>query len=180
MSIPKTAMVLAAGGAVNVFRPRSTQEGQGRAWYPVWNSGSGYALGLQAGAELTLMENRFVPARFKDGYGPVGAWFLFFKAKATNSLGEDYCAKADAVAKAEALMAEIKSTVNDLEPDQQQALVALMWLGRGDYDVEEWTQALEAAHDAWNMRTAEYLIATPLVADYLEEGLSQLGYSCED
>ncbi|MCE5312585.1 MAG: adenylyl-sulfate reductase subunit alpha, partial [Nitrospiraceae bacterium] len=86
------AMVLAAGGAVNVFRPRSTQEGQGRAWYPVWNSGSGYALGMQVGAELTMMENRFVPARFKDGYGPVGAWFLFFKAKATNSLGEDYCA----------------------------------------------------------------------------------------
>ncbi|HEY6012069.1 MAG TPA: adenylyl-sulfate reductase subunit alpha, partial [Nitrospirota bacterium] len=96
------AMVLAAGGAVNVFRPRSTQEGQGRAWYPVWNSGSGYALGLQAGAELTLMENRFVPARFKDGYGPVGAWFLFFKAKATNSLGEDYCANAEALAEAKA------------------------------------------------------------------------------
>ncbi|MCL5781435.1 MAG: adenylyl-sulfate reductase subunit alpha [Firmicutes bacterium] len=85
------AMINAAGGAVNVFRPRSTQEGQGRAWYPVWNAGSGYALGMQAGAELTMMENRFVPARFKDGYGPVGAWFLFFKAKATNSLGEDYC-----------------------------------------------------------------------------------------
>jgi adenylylsulfate reductase subunit A len=63
------AMVLAAGGAVNVYRPRSTKEGQGRAWYPVWNSGSGYALGMQAGAEMTLMENRFVPARFKDGYG---------------------------------------------------------------------------------------------------------------
>ena len=94
------AMVLAAGGAVNVFRPRSTQEGQGRAWYPVWNSGSGYALGLQAGAELTMMENRFVPARFKDGYGPVGAWFLFFKAKATNSLGEDYCVNPEALAEA--------------------------------------------------------------------------------
>ena len=88
------AMLNAAGGAVNVFRPRSTKEGQGRAWYPVWNSGSGYALGMQAGAEMTLMENRFVPARFKDGYGPVGAWFLFFKAKATNALGEDYCANA--------------------------------------------------------------------------------------
>lgn len=85
------AMLLGAGGAVNVFRPRSTREGQGRAWYPVWNAGSGYALGMQAGAELTMMENRFVPARFKDGYGPVGAWFLFFKAKATNALGEDYC-----------------------------------------------------------------------------------------
>jgi adenylylsulfate reductase subunit A len=79
------------GGAVNVFRPRSSAEGQGRAWYPVWNSGSGYATGIQVGAELTLMENRFVPARFKDGYGPVGAWFLFFKAKATNAAGEDYC-----------------------------------------------------------------------------------------
>ncbi|MFA5352847.1 MAG: adenylyl-sulfate reductase subunit alpha [Thermodesulfovibrionales bacterium] len=85
------AMCLGAGGAVNVFRPRSVKEGQGRAWYPVWNSGSGYALGMQAGAELTMMENRFVPARFKDGYGPVGAWFLFFKAKATNAYGEDYC-----------------------------------------------------------------------------------------
>ena len=41
---------------------------------------------------MTMMENRFVPARFKDGYGPVGAWFLLFKAKATNSKGEDYCA----------------------------------------------------------------------------------------
>jgi len=93
-------MVLGAGGAVNCFRPRSTKEGQGRAWYPVWNSGSGYALGMQAGAELTLMENRFVPARFKDGYGPVGAWFLFFKCKATNSLGEDYCANEEYLAEA--------------------------------------------------------------------------------
>lgn len=82
-----------SGGAVNVFRPRSVGEGLGRAWFPVWNSGSGYAMGIQAGAELTLMENRFVPMRFKDGYGPVGAWFLFFKAQATNALGEDYCVK---------------------------------------------------------------------------------------
>ncbi len=76
--------------------------------------------------------------------------------------------------------AEIKSTINDLEPDQQEALVALMWVGRGDFDVAEWGQALEAAHEAWNTRTADYLIATPLVADYLEEGLSLLGYSCEE
>ena len=66
----------------------SIGEGMGRTWFPVWNSGSGYAMGAQVGAELTLMENRFVPARFKDGYGPVGAWFLFFKAKATDSYGE--------------------------------------------------------------------------------------------
>jgi adenylylsulfate reductase subunit A len=85
------AMVVACGGAVNVYRPRSTGEGMGRAWYPVWNAGSTYTMCAQVGAEMTMMENRFVPARFKDGYGPVGAWFLLFKAKATNFKGEDYC-----------------------------------------------------------------------------------------
>jgi adenylylsulfate reductase subunit A len=82
--------LLVCGGAVNVFRPRSVGEGMGRAWYPVWNAGSTYSMAAEAGAELTLMENRFVPARFKDGYGPVGAWFLLFKAKAMNAMGEDY------------------------------------------------------------------------------------------
>ncbi len=82
--------LLAAGGAVNVFRPRSVGEGTGRAWYPVWNAGSTYAIAAECGAHLTLMENRFVPARFKDGYGPVGAWFLLFKAQAMNAFGEDY------------------------------------------------------------------------------------------
>ena len=85
--------LLVAGGAVNVFRPRSVGEGSGRAWYPVWNAGSTYAMAAECGAEMTLMENRFVPARFKDGYGPVGAWFLLFKAKAMNAFGEDYQAK---------------------------------------------------------------------------------------
>lgn len=82
--------LLVAGGAVNVFRPRSVGEGTGRAWYPVWNAGSTYSMAAECGAVLTLMENRFVPARFKDGYGPVGAWFLLFKAKAMNAFGEDY------------------------------------------------------------------------------------------
>ncbi len=84
------ACLLVAGGCVNIFRPRSVAEGQGRAWYPVWNAGSTYAMAAEAGAELTMMENRFVPNRFKDGYGPVGAWFLLFKAKATNAFGEVY------------------------------------------------------------------------------------------
>jgi adenylylsulfate reductase subunit A len=83
------AILNSTGGAVNVFRPRSIGEGMGRAWFPVWNSGSGYAMGMQVGAEMTLMENRFVPMRFKDGYGPVGAWFLFFKAKALDGVGDD-------------------------------------------------------------------------------------------
>ena len=72
---------------------------------------------------------------------------------------------------------EIKTTIDDLEPDQQVTLVALMWLGRGDYSSDEWEVAIETAQDSWNERTAEYLLGTPLLADYLSEGLDELGYS---
>jgi adenylylsulfate reductase subunit A len=85
----KACMAL-GGGAVHVFRPRSTGEGLGRAWYPPWNSGSSSYLCTTAGAEMSSQEVVFIPARFKDGYGPVGAWFLLFKATATASDGYDY------------------------------------------------------------------------------------------
>jgi len=83
-------MMVACGGAVNIYQPRSVGEGKGRAWYPVWNAGSTYTMCMKVGAELTMMENRFTPSRYKDGYGPVGAWFLLFKAKTINGLGEGY------------------------------------------------------------------------------------------
>src|SRR5512144_2708209 len=84
------ATLLALGGAVHVFKPRSMGEGMGRAWYPPWNAGSSTYFTLKAGAELTGQEIRFVPVRFKDAYGPVGAWFLLFKSRATNSFGGEY------------------------------------------------------------------------------------------
>jgi adenylylsulfate reductase subunit A len=90
--IKAKTMMVACGGAVNIYQPRSVGEGKGRAWYPVWNAGSTYTMCMKVGAELSMMENRFTPARFKDGYGPVGAWFLLFKAKALNGLGEVYVA----------------------------------------------------------------------------------------
>lgn len=70
--------------------------------------------------------------------------------------------------------AELKTTIEDLEPDQQIGLVALIWLGRGDYGPEEWERALVDARASWNERTADYVIGMPLLADYLEEGLEQL------
>jgi adenylylsulfate reductase subunit A len=84
------AVMVCMGGAVHVFRPRSTGEGLGRAWYPPWNSGSSTYFTLMAGAEQTCQEVRFIPVRFKDAYGPVGAWFLLFKSRATNALGGEY------------------------------------------------------------------------------------------
>ncbi|MCF8226530.1 MAG: adenylyl-sulfate reductase subunit alpha [Bacteroidales bacterium] len=81
------------GGAVHVFRPRSVGEGLGRSWYPPFNSGASAYFTIRAGAEMTCQEVRFVPVRFKDSYGPVGAWFLLFKSRATNAKGEDYMEK---------------------------------------------------------------------------------------
>jgi len=84
------ATLVAMGGAVHVFKPRSSGEGIGRAWYPPWNAGASAYFTLAAGAEMTCQEVRFIPVRFKDAYGPVGAWFLLFKSRATNAFGGEY------------------------------------------------------------------------------------------
>ena len=84
------ATVVAMGGAVHVFKPRSTGEGFGRSWYPPFNSGASAFFTIYGGAEMTCQEVRFIPVRFKDAYGPVGAWFLLFKAIATNAQGGNY------------------------------------------------------------------------------------------
>jgi adenylylsulfate reductase subunit A len=84
------ATLVAMGGAVHVFKPRSTGEGFGRSWYPPFNSGASAFFTIYGGAEMTCQEVRFIPVRFKDAYGPVGAWFLLFKAVATNAQGDDY------------------------------------------------------------------------------------------
>jgi len=68
---------------------------------------------------------------------------------------------------------ELKTMINDLEPDQQVSLVSLMWIGRGDFSLDERDKARRHAEKSWNDHTADYLIGTPLLADYLEEGLQQ-------
>ncbi len=83
-------VICGAGGASNIFKPRSVGEGSGRTWYAPWSSGSAYGLMIEAGAKMTQMENRIVLARFKDGYGPVGAYFLHLKTYTQNGLGEEY------------------------------------------------------------------------------------------
>ncbi|MFC2047329.1 adenylyl-sulfate reductase subunit alpha [Chloroflexota bacterium] len=84
------AVLVAMGGAVHVFKPRSTGEGFGRSWYPPFNTGSSAYFNLKSGCEMTCQEVRFIPVRFKDAYGPVGAWFLLFKSRATTALGGNY------------------------------------------------------------------------------------------
>ncbi|SMM98740.1 Adenylylsulfate reductase alpha-subunit [uncultured Candidatus Thioglobus sp.] len=85
--------IVGAGGASNIFKPRSVGEGAGRVWYAPWSSGSAYGLLVEAGAKMTQMENRIVLARFKDGYGPVGAYFLHLHTYTQNGYGEEYESK---------------------------------------------------------------------------------------
>jgi adenylylsulfate reductase subunit A len=87
------AVIIGAGGASHIFKPRSVGEGMGRTWYAPWSSGSAYALPIQVGAKMMQMENRIVLARFKDGYGPVGAYFLHLKTYTQNGYGDEYESK---------------------------------------------------------------------------------------
>lgn len=67
---------------------------------------------------------------------------------------------------------EIRDFINDLNEDEQVQLVALAWVGRGSFSVDEWEDAVNEAGEEHNERTAEYLLGMPLLSDYLSEGLA--------
>jgi len=75
---------------------------------------------------------------------------------------------------------ELTEFIRSLDEEEQVALVALAWVGRGTYEAAEWDDAVAEARRAHNKRTAEYLLGLPMLGDYLEEGLAAMGESCED
>ena len=75
---------------------------------------------------------------------------------------------------------ELRTFIDALTEDEQIDLVALTWLGRGDGTIAEWDDLREEAARLHNKRTAAYLLGKPMLADQLEEGLSQFGYTCEE
>jgi hypothetical protein len=74
---------------------------------------------------------------------------------------------------------ELHSFISDLNEDQQIDLVALAWVGRGDFSLDDWAEAQQAAADARSGSTADYLLGMPLLPDYLEDALSDMDRSCE-
>jgi hypothetical protein len=70
---------------------------------------------------------------------------------------------------------EFRELINDLNVDEAAELVALAWVGRGDYEASEWVDAVAAARERANRRTAKYLLGLPQLADWLEEGLEAIG-----
>lgn len=71
---------------------------------------------------------------------------------------------------------ELRSEIEGLNDDQQHELVALMWIGRGDSEPEEWDNLLGLAAEREDGPTVDYLLAQPLLADYWAEGLDKLGH----
>jgi hypothetical protein len=75
---------------------------------------------------------------------------------------------------------ELRAAIDGLNIDEREELLALLWLGRGDYDAENWSEALQQARQTQTASETAYLLGTPLLADYLEEAVSALGLSLED
>lgn len=75
---------------------------------------------------------------------------------------------------------ELAAFISALNFDEQVDLVTLTWIGRGDGTLADWSRLRALASLEHNRRTARYLLGTPLLADYLSEGLAQFGYSCQE
>ena len=78
-----------------------------------------------------------------------------------------------------AIRRELVEFLRDLDVDESAALVALVWIGRGDFEVDDWESAVAAAAERREGPTWKYLIGIPLLPDYLEDALSAFGRSCE-
>ncbi len=76
--------------------------------------------------------------------------------------------------------AEVENAIEELEPDQQVDLLALMYVGRGDFEGKEWSRAHKEAKENLQSNLAAYLLSKPQIADYLRDGLESLGYACEE
>jgi len=80
----------------------------------------------------------------------------------------------------DAVQQELTAFINGMDVEEQTNLVALAWLGRGTYGIDEWQEALDTAKAEHNKRTAQYLLGLPLLGDYLAEGLEAFGESYDD
>jgi hypothetical protein len=74
---------------------------------------------------------------------------------------------------------ELAAFIEAMDVDEQCELVALAWVGRGDFSAEEWTVAVAQARERRDRPTSEYLLGIPLLASYLETGLGEFDESCE-
>jgi hypothetical protein len=117
----------------------------------------------------------------------------FIAAKARELLSEDEGSKPDASNATDdgersiltdaaygPVHAELKEFIEDLDVDEAIALVALLWIGRGDFEPKDWEDAVAQARERRQTPTVGYLLGEPLLPDYLEDALASFGHSCRD
>lgn len=117
----------------------------------------------------------------------------YIAAKARELLSEDEGAESDASNAADdearailtdaaygPIHAELEQFVADLDEDESAALVAMLWIGRGDFEAKDWEEAVAQARERRQTPTVHYLLGEPLLPDYLEEALAAFGQSCND
>ncbi len=88
--IEAKAVLVATGGAAGLYKPNNPGFSRHKMWYPPFNTGAGFAMGIKAGAEMTTFEMRFIALRCKDTIAPTGTLAQGVGAKQVNSLGEVY------------------------------------------------------------------------------------------
>ena len=89
-TIEAKTVIIATGGAAGLYKPNNPGFSRHEMWYPPFNTGAGYAMGIRAGAEMTTFEMRFIALRCKDTIAPTGTLAQGVGAKQINSLGEVY------------------------------------------------------------------------------------------
>lgn len=124
--------------------------------------------------EIAVEKVAHIIVRAREYDAKVGAW---------DEEGATPDADSDAILEdfsSDLTRSELAEFIANLNEDEQNHLVALMWVGRGSYSAEEFADAVATAQAEKINKTEDYLLGTPLLADYLEEGLDKLGFTIED
>ncbi len=128
------------------------------------------------GLEIAPEKVAHVIIKSREYDAKVGAWNSSPQendaAEDPESILEDFAA--------DPTRAELSGFIRMLNHDEQANLVALMWVGRGTYEAEEFDEAVETARAERANATARYLLGMPLLSNYLEEGLEKMGFSVDD
>lgn len=121
---------------------------------------------------LFILKAKAISAAMNDDYTDGSEHEVELDGDARESHGHDGLAEEEEENLTEE---ELRELIDDLNIDEAAELVAMAWVGRGDYDAAEWTDAVNEARQRGNKRTSSYLLGMPMLANYLEEGLEAIG-----
>jgi uncharacterized protein DUF3775 len=119
-----------------------------------------------------VLKARAIGAELRDDYVDGGEHEVEMDAEAHDIHHHDGLAEEEAQDLREE---ELRELIQDLNEDEAAELIALVWIGRGDYDAGDWHEALAEARSRGRKRLASYLLRLPMLAEWLEEGLEAIG-----